>query len=428
MFQSAQQHIDSYYAHSQAWPTFPNLQDALECDVLIVGAGFSGLHTALKLAENGHTDVTIIEASRIAWAASGRNGGQAILGWSCDMEPLEDDLGYGDALALWQDMEWAAQEIRDLPARHHFDIDYQAGHLWCAVKPSRIDDLKKWQENAANKWHYESLQWISKQDLPKYIASNRYQAGLFDPNGGHLHPMKLCYGIADTLQKHSINIFEQTPALNYQRQKNGYLVNTPQGQIRCQRLVLACNAYIDGLDATINRRILPVGCLQVTTEVLDEALWQSLLPTNACVTDNQLILDYFRLSADKRLLFGGGCTYMGVFPKDIAAFMQPMMTRVFPQLKGVKIDYAWGGHLDCTVRRTPDIGTNHGMYWLQGFSGHGILPTLAAARAVAEAILGNSTRIKRYQELHNPNFIGNDRFAAPLEALGKMYYRLRDVI
>lgn len=428
MFQSAPQHIDSYYAHDQTWANFLPLQDALKCDVLIVGAGFSGLHTALKLAEKGHTDVAIIEASRIAWAASGRNGGQAILGWSCDMAPLENDLGYGEALALWQDMEWAAQEIRNLPMKHGFEVDYQAGHLWCAVKPSRVDGLKHWQEQAASKWNYESLQWVAKQDLPNYIASNRYQAGLFDPNGGHLHPMKLCYGIANALQKYSINIFEQTPALSYQRQKNGFLVNTPQGQIRCQRLVLACNAYIDDLDTTLKKRILPVGCLQVATEVLDEALWQSLLPTNVCVTDNQFILDYFRLSADKRLLFGGGCTYMGGLPKDIGAFMQPMMTRVFPQLKDVKIDYAWGGHLDCTVRRTPDIGADNDIYWLQGFSGHGILPTLAAARAVSEAILGDTTGIKRYQQLHNPNFIGNDRFAAPLEALGKMYYRLRDAI
>ena len=169
-----------------------------------------------------------------------------------------------------------------------------------------------------------------------------------------------------------------------------------------------------------------MGCFQVATEVLSEARLQAALPHNSCVTDNQFILDYFRRSADNRLLFGGGCTYMGGMPKDINAFMRPLLTRVFPQFADVKIEFSWGGHLDCSVRRTPDVGMEGNVYWLQGYSGHGVLPTLAAARAVAEAILGKTERIKRYQNIANPKFWGNETLAAPIEALSKLYFRIRD--
>ena len=426
MFASSTQHQDSYYAQSEQWPEFAPLQDDHDCDVLIIGAGFSGLHTALKLAEAGVTNVTVIEASRIGWAASGRNGGQAILGWSSDMGPIEHDLGYGDALALWQDMEWAAQEIQDLPKRHGFDIDYRSGHLWCSVQAKKVAGLQHWVDEARNKWHYEGLQFIPKAELPHWIGSERYQAAVLDQNGGHLHPLKLCYGMANTLHRKGVRLFEQTRALRYQAQGNGMVVETAQGRISCRQLVLACNAYVDQLAPQLNQKILPVGCFQVATEVLSEECLQAALPHNSCVTDNQFILDYFRRSADNRLLFGGGCTYLGGMPKDINAFMRPLLARVFPQLADVNFEFAWGGHLDCSVRRTPDVGMDGNVYWLQGYSGHGVLPTLAAARAVAEAILGKTERIKRYQNIANPTFWGNETLAAPIEALSKLYFRLRD--
>ena len=426
MFASSSQHIASYYAQSATWPEFPALQDALDCEILIIGAGFSGLHTALKLAEAGVQNIAVIEASRIAWAASGRNGGQAILGWSSDMGPIEHDLGYGEALALWQDMEWAAQEIQDLPKRHGFDIDYRSGHLWCSVQAKKVTGLQHWVEEAQEKWHYEGLRFIPKAELPHWIASERYQAAVLDQNGGHLHPLKLCYGMATSLQKHGVQLFEQTRALRYQREQDHIVVATESGRITCRQLVLACNAYVDQLAPQLNQKILPVGCFQVATEILSEECLQAALPHNSCVTDNQFILDYFRRSADNRLLFGGGCTYLGGMPKDINAFMRPLLARVFPQLADVNFEFAWGGHLDCSVRRTPDVGMDGNVYWLQGYSGHGVLPTLAAARAVAEAILGKTERIKRYQNIANPTFWGNEPLAAPIEALSKLYFRLRD--
>lgn len=429
MFKQSAQHVGTWYAAAFPGPIplRPRLQASQDCDVVVVGGGFSGLHTALRLALAGKR-VVLLEASRLAWAASGRNGGQALLGWSCDMPPLEKALGVDGARQLWDSMRWAAEEIRELPARHGFEVDYRSGSLWAAVLPRRVGQLHEAQREAEAKWGYDALRVIERDELPEWIGSSRYQAALYDPEAGHLDPLKLAHGLANALEAAGGRIFEQTQALEYRTRGEGYSVRTAEGEVRADVLVLACNAYIDRLDPALARRVLPVGSYQVATEPLDPALARSLLPRNSCVIDNQFVPDYFRLTPDNRLLFGGGCTYLGGLPRGVAAATRPHLERVFPQLRGVGIEYGWGGHLDCSMKRTPDIGRSGQRYWLQGFSGHGVLPTLAGARAVADAILGDDRLLGLYQRLNNPGFPGGALLAPPLEAIGKAYYRLRDVI
>ncbi|MFJ2548751.1 NAD(P)/FAD-dependent oxidoreductase [Pseudomonas sp. NPDC087612] len=429
MFKQSAQHVASYYAQTYpaAIPLRPTLQERLDTEVLIIGAGFSGLHTALRLALAGKR-VTLVEASRVAWAASGRNGGQALLGWSCDMPPLEKALGQERARCLWDSMRWAASELRELPERHGFAVDYQRGSLWAAVLPRRVAMLHEARHEAETKWGYDQLRVIERDELPEWIGSPRYQAALYDAEGAHLNPLKLAQGLANALEAAGGRIFEQSRVLSYRDTPAGFVARTEKGEIRSDVLVLACNAYIDQLDRPLSQRLLPVGSYQVATVPLDPALARSLLPRNSCVIDNQFVPDYFRLTPDQRLLFGGGCTYLGGIPKDVAAATRPVLERAFPQLQGVAIDYAWGGHIDCSLRRTPDIGRQGQRYWLQGFSGHGVLPTLAGARAVSDAILGNHDLLALYQAIDNGRFPGGDLLAAPLEAAGKAWYRLRDTI
>ena len=428
MFKQSAQHIGTYYAATFGQiPLRPRLQERLDCDVVIVGAGFSGLHTGLRLAMAGKK-VVLLEASRLAWAASGRNGGQALPGWSCDLPPLEQALGLERARRLWDSMVWAAEELRELPQRHGFDIDYRRGALYTAVLPRRVRLLEENLEEAAQKYGYQQLSFIPKADLPQWIASPRYLAALHDAGGAHLNPLKLAQGLAASIEQAGGRIFEQSQALDWREQGDGYVVRTAHGEVRGDVLVLACNAYVDGLDRELSRRLLPVGSYQVATAPLDPTLARALLPQGTCAIDNQFVPDYFRVTPDHRLLFGGGCTYLGGIPADVAAATRPHLERVFPQLRGVPIDYGWGGHIDCTLHRTPDVGRRGQKYWLQGFSGHGILPTLAAARAVSDAILGDAELLGLYQGLDNPGFPGGDLLAAPIEALGKAWYRLRDLI
>ncbi|MEI7294517.1 FAD-binding oxidoreductase [Paraburkholderia tropica] len=429
MFVESTQHVDSYYARTLpgALPERPVLEGNHDADVAIVGAGFSGLHTALRLALAGKR-VALVEASRVAWAASGRNGGQALLGWSCDMGPLEHSLGVERARELWDSMRWAAREVRELPARHGFDIDYRPGSLWTAVKRSRVALLEAARDEAQQKWGYDALRVIPEAEMPEWVGSRRYRAALYDREAGHLNPLKLALGLAAAIERAGGRIFELTRVREWRETPAGFVVTTPNGTLHAGTLVLACNAYIDRLDRDLARRVLPVGTYQVATAPLDPSLAQSLLPRNSCVIDNQFVPDYFRLSPDHRLLFGGACTYLGGIPKDIRAAIRPSLERAFPQLRGVALDYAWGGHIDISIRRTPDVGHARGRYWLQGFSGHGVLPTLAAARAVTDAILGDTRLLSHYEAIHNPRFPGGDALAAPLEALGKLWYRLRDVV
>lgn len=344
------------------------------------------------------------------------------------MPPLEKALGLERTQRLWASMCWAADELRELPQRHGFDIDYRLGSLWTAVLPRRVKMLEEALHDAESKWGSDALRLISRDELPQWIDSPRYQAALYDAKGAHLNPLKLAQGLASTLEAGGGHIYEQSRVLSYQKAGNGYVARTDNGEVRCQVLVLACNAYIDRLDPGLSRRLLPVGSYQVATAPLDADFARSLLPRNSCVIDNQFVPDYLRLTPDHRLLFGGGCTYLGGIPKDVASATRPYLERVFPQLAGVAIDYAWGGHIDCSTRRTPDVGREDQRYWLQGFSGHGILPTLAAARAVSDAILGDDDLLALYQGIDNGRFPGGDLLAAPLEAAAKAWYRLRDTV
>ena len=420
-------HVASYYAASSRAEQVkrPPLSGDLEADVVVVGGGYTGLTTALNLAEAGKS-VVIIEAHRVGWGASGRNGGQAIVGFSCDMPPFEAALGQEGAKQVWTLTQQAAAEIRQRIARHHIDCDYRQGHLWTSVLQRRVHLLTDWQEEASRKWGYDALRLVPKAELPAFIDSARYQAGLLDSQGGHLHPLKYALGLARAAEAAGVQIFENTPALRYAERPDGAEVHTALGRVRAHQLVLACNAGIGALDKRLQSRILPVGTYMIATAPLGEARARALLPGACAVSDNQFVLDYFRLSSDHRLLFGGKCTYTGRTPANLTQGMRADMLRVFPQLADVGIDFTWGGHIDITMARTPDFGCERNVYWAQGFSGHGIVPTAVAGRVLAEAMVGDTTHLQLFQKLRNPAFPGGQRLAALFQVLGMSYYRARD--
>ena len=427
MLDSSPHYIDSYYAASSrdVQVQRPSLAQTLDADCVVVGAGYTGLYTALHLATAGQR-VVVLDASRVAWGASGRNGGQVILGFSCDMEPFEAALGREAAREMWGMVEAGAADISRLIRTHAIDCDYAPGHLWTAVLPRRVSVLTEWQKTAAERWNYHDLTFIPRADLPAYVGSTRYQAGLLDRRGGHLHPLKYALGLARVAEQAGARIFENSRVERLQETESGVVVHTAHGRVRAGRVVLACNAYIDRLYPDCQRKILPVGCYMIATEPLSEALARSVLPRNVAVSDNQFILDYFRLSADRRLLFGGKCSYTGRTPSGLAQGMRADMLRVFPQLAAARIDHVWGGHIDITLSRAPDCGRAGPIYWAQGFSGHGLVPTWVAARALADAILGNDHALQRFMALKHRQFPANEKLAGMLQVAGMAYYRARD--
>lgn len=431
MFRSSPQHTDTYYAATsrELQVERPSLEESLQVDVCVVGAGFFGLYCALELARAGKR-VAVLEASRVGWGASGRNGGQMIIGFPCGMQRLKGVMGYERAKVMFDASRQAVQDIRGLMAENRIDCDLVEGHLEVAVLPRRVADLTGWIDECADEWGYRKLQFVDRQELPKYLNSERYQAGIIDPEGCHIHPLKYVLGLARAVEAAGARIYEGTKVEGYDEGRNGVTVRLAGGKVvKCDQLVLGANAYVDKVDSKLSGRTLPVGTFIGTTEVLGEAVCRSLIPHNHAVYDNQFILEYFRTTADHRLLFGGKCTYLGGTPANLKASMKANILRAFPQLKDAQMEYAWGGHIDITMRRMPDWGRrNDRVFWAQGFCGHGLVPTRVAATVVTEAMLGDPERLDWFGGIVNPPFPGGERVGGLMQAAGMMYYRARDFV
>jgi glycine/D-amino acid oxidase-like deaminating enzyme len=430
MFRSSPQYIDSYYSattrHLQV--TRPQLDDHMDADVCVVGAGFFGLYTALELAKAGKR-VVVLEASRVGWGASGRNGGQMIIGFPCGMQRLKAALGQARAKRMFDASREAVRDIRAIMSHYEIDCDLVEGHLEVAVLKRRVADLTDWIEECENEWGYHKLQFVGRKDLPRYLDSPRFQAGVIDPEGAHIHPLKYVLGLARAAEREGVQIFEQGKVDGYE--ENGEFIDVRVGnhRVRCEQLVLATNAYTDKLAPRLAARTLPVGTFIAVTEPLGEACARRLIPHNHAVYDNQFILEYFRMTADHRLLFGGKCTYLGGTPLNLPANMKRNVLRVFPQLGDVEMAYAWGGHIDITMRRMPDWGRRGDrVFWAQGFCGHGLVPTRVAGKLVADAVLGQAEELDWFRKIVNPPFPGGEAIGGLMQAVGMSYYRVRDLV
>ncbi len=431
MFRSSTEHVDSYYAAtSREHQTHrPALTESKRVDVCVVGAGFFGLYCALELARAGKS-VLVLEASRVGWGASGRNGGQMIIGFPCGMQRLKGVMGHEKAKNMFDESLKAVASMRQLMRDEQIACDLVEGHLEVAVLPRRVADLTGWIEECETEWGYHKLQFVDKAALPNYLNSERFQAGIVDPEGAHIHPLKYVLGLARAAETAGAVIHEQSRVEGYTEDAQGVTVQVAGGMtVRCDQLVLAANAYLDKVDRQVSARTVPVGTFIGVTEVLGESVCRSLIPGNHAVYDNQFILEYFRMTADHRLLFGGKCTYMGGTPSNLPEAMKVNILRTFPQLKDTRMDFAWGGHIDITMGRMPDWGRRgERVFWAQGFCGHGLVPTRVAATLVTEAMSGKPERLDWFAGIVNPPFPGGERLGGLMQAVGMGWYRLRDFV
>lgn len=425
----------SYYEASltELRIAYPALSGEVACDVCIIGGGFFGLHTALNLQERGFK-VVLLEAQRIGYGASGRNGGHVIPEFGGSQSSFEKHLDLESAKKIWQISHGAADSLRERIAKYKIDCDYQTGHIEAAMTPKHEAVLKDWQAHIAKNYGYQN-QWISQSEMPQYVGSKNYIAGVLDKNGGHVHPLKLALGLAKALKSGGAEIYEHSPASAWILDAGGVRVSTATGEIKCKNLVLGCNVFMESVQTNaaqkLAKRILPVGSWVIATEPLSAALANEVLPSRAAVVDMRFILDYFRLSADNRMVFGGGCSYLGKeAPDNLKVIMRSKMLKVFPQLESTKIDFGWGGLIDISMNRMPDFGYagNKNVLYAQGFSGSGVVATNAAARVIADAMTGDTTDLAMFQRIQHTSFPGGKLLRAPVTAAGMLYHRLLDLL
>jgi gamma-glutamylputrescine oxidase len=419
----------SYYEASVLRePLMPPLQGDLTADVLVVGAGFAGLSSAIELAQRGYK-VVVLEADRICSGASGRNGGQAIVGYASGQEPFEQQLGRAQARLAWDMSLEAIDLIDERIAQFQIACDRVHGYLYVADSPRKARALEADMQALQEDYGFSS-DFARGDGAQQHIQSPLYCAAAFEKKSGHLHPLKYGLGLARAAKSLGVQIFEKSAVTDIRR-GSSLTATTSAGSVSARFGVLAGNCtlgeYGPAVAPEIAPRIMPVGTYIIGTAPLDPAVCKRLVPSNASVCDNNFILDYFRFSADHRMLFGGRVSYSTRTPSDLQAIMARRMVEVFPVLRNVPVEFVWGGFVDISMNRAPDFGRlGDNLYYLQGFSGHGVALTGLAGRVLAQAVAGQAERFDVFAALQHRKFPGGGLLRTPSLVLGMMYHRLMD--
>jgi gamma-glutamylputrescine oxidase len=434
----------SYYeATAVRGAGYAPLDGPCSCDVAVVGGGLAGLSAALELAQCGQ-QVVVLEAQQVGSGASGRNGGQAIHGLACEQDVIEQQLGPEPARQVWDMSIEALDLLRRRIAQHDIACDWQNGYLGLATSASKGAALQAWADGVERRYGYV-LKRIAPADIDHWIASPRYHSGIHDPRSGHLHPLNYTLGLARAAVQAGARLHEHTPvqALLPPANPGGpHRLRTAFGDVQARQVLLAGNVYLHGLQGMsqpLDARIMPVGTYIACSATLPRALADSLVPSRSAVCDTNFVLDYFRTTTDDRLLYGGRVSYSKRTPANLAERMRQRMVSTFPQLADVAVDYAWGGFVDITMNRAPDFGrlplghagssaAGSSIYYLQGFSGHGLALTGLAGQLVAEAMLGDASRFDVFTRLRHRPFPGGQLLRTPALVLGMAWYRLRDLL
>jgi glycine/D-amino acid oxidase-like deaminating enzyme len=420
-------HANSYYAATRRERIdYPALAGDVRADVAVVGAGFTGVSASLSLAERGY-DVVLLEANRVGWGASGRNGGQLIDGF-VDIGKIESRLGTDAANLVYR----MGLECRDLVLerieRYGIECDLKFGFVDLALKQRDLDHFRSEIDRKIRLNYPHRMQFVPKEEIVSVVGSKRYIGGLVNSGNGHLHPLDLCIGEARAAADLGARIFERSAVMRVHH-GNAPVVETANGRVHAKKVVLAGNAYLGRAEPKLFGAVIPAGSYMIATERLDPALASELLPQDMAACDQRVGLDYFRLSADKRLLFGGLCNYSGRHPEDITASLRPNMLKVFPQLGNARIEYEWGGYIAISINRIPQLGRiGDNSYYAQGYSGHGLAPSHLAGRIIADAIGGDFERFDVFERIGHWKLPGGKWFANPALALGMLYYRIKEIL
>ena len=394
-------------------------------DVCVIGGGITGCSAALHLAERGYS-VVLLEARELGFGASGRSGGQILPGLGTDMATVEKALGRERAREVWEMSREAVRLTAELVDAHRIPCDLDWGYLHAAVKPRHVRELREFQASMARDYGYEALRWLEGDALREHVVTDVYPGALYESEAGHLHPLNYTLGLALAAQRAGVTIHQHSPALSIRRGQPATVV-TRQGEINADFIVVGTNAHLGSLLPELKGRIMRAANYMVATEPLGDERAAQVLPRNDALSDANFVLDYYRLSADKRLIYGGEVSYNGREPRGLQRRMDAKIAQLFPPLKGVRIDYRWGGDVAITFNRAPDFGRLGGnVYYAQGYSGHGMALAGLAGRVMAESIAGQSERFDVFAAMPHRRFPGGEHLRTPLLVLATHFYKLRD--
>ena len=413
-----------YAATANIFPDQPQLAGDETADVVVVGGGFTGLSAALHAAEAGFS-VVVLEGQRIGWGASGRSGGQMIPGLRWGALDLVQRFGDDQTRRLLTLANSAGGLVRERIVRHAIACDLRHGHFHAAAKPRDLDDMRRELDCLKRLLDYGLASVVSAKDVGDFVSSKVYHGGTIDLNGGHLHPLNYALGLAQAALEAGVRIFEAS-AVTHIDHTGPVIARTACGTVTARHGVLACDTQMGEIAPRLASMTMPVANYNVATAPLGETEARALIPSGAAVSDSRFVLNYYRLSADNRLIFGGGERYSPRPPANIEAFVRPYLEGVFPQLKGVRIDFAWGGMVGVSLNRLPQFGRIGQSFYAHGWSGHGVVLTTLAGQLIAEAMQGTAERFDLMANLPSRPFPGGPLLRHPLYVAGMLWYALRD--
>ena len=416
---------NSYYAkNANHILELPSLFSDIEVDVCVVGAGFTGLSAALHLAQSGYS-VAIIEAQRIGFGASGRNGGQVSGGQRMDQEGLESMLGDEHARALWDISQQSVDLVRELSADMN-DCGVVDGIIHTAHRERYVSEEHAYTDHLCDKYGYGKIRNLSREETRDLVNSPAYYGGTLDMGAGHIDPLRYAFGLARKCVDLGVMIYEQSRVIDVQS-GDPALVKTEGGLVRAKFVVLACNGYLGRLNHRVAARVMPINNFIIATEPMSESAQEALIKNNHAVADSKFVVNYFRFSPDRRLLFGGSESYGYKFPGDITAVVRKPMLQIYPQLKDTRIDYAWGGTLGITMNRMPHFECMEGnILSASGYSGHGVAMATMGGKMAADAIRGQAEQFDFMASVPTPRFPGGMMLRSPMLVLAMLWYSMRD--
>lgn len=417
----------TYYTTTRKYDlSFPSLEADIDADVVIIGGGFSGINTALELAEKGITNVVVLEGRYLGFGGTGRNGGQIMAGIGHDLEKIKKDVGEDGLRRIFEISNTGADIIKARIKKYDIDADFQHGYGYMGFNARQAKTLRAWEQEFKSLGSGHEIRYLEGADVRQIIGTDAYHCGLLHMGGGHVHSLNLLLGEAKALTSYGARIFEYSPALEV-RYGERITVRTGKGSVRAAKLLWACDSFLNKLEPELHKTTVNTYAFQLMTEPLSDALIQRISPIRGAYSDIRPIIDYYRVTNENRLLFGAATPFIEHIPLDLKAWNRNLMLKIFPYLKDVKIDLAWGGPMACSPNLFPQIGTLPGRpnaFFVQGYSGFGVTPSHIICKVLAEGMHEGSDRFDLIRSVRRIRVAGKDRFRPVLLTAGKTWHQV----